>query len=196
MAARLAQANLVTQADFNNKLSDLYRKIFSNKTKDLVIKNGLKKLKTFDSRYFFEDDGIQNYFIFQAIHKYFKTVSADNDTILLWRSKGFSNQSNKATTTPNKLLNSSLDYVGSRLKVNFTGDSLKQERLDFRYWKIVNIYIVNEINKSVRISSYPTLENYLFGAVKLLKHVNIDQYEYSWYGTEFDRKGIFQLLIK
>ena len=196
MAARLAQANLVTQADFNNKLSDLYRKIFSNKTKDLVIKNGLKKLKTFDSRYFFEDDGIQNYFIFQAIHKYFKTVSADNDTILLWRSKGFSDQSNKATTTPNKLLNSSLDYVGSRLKVNFTGDSLKQERLDFRYWKIVNIYIVYEINKSVRISSYPTLENYLFGAVKLLKHVNIDQYEYSWYGIEFDRKGIFQLLIK
>ena len=196
MAARLAQANLVTQADFNNKLSDLYRKIFSNKTKDLVIKNGLKKLKTFDSRYFFEDDGIQSHFIFQAIHKYFKTVSADNDTILLWRSKGFSDQSNKATTTPNKLLNSSLDYVGSRLKVNFTGDSLKQERLDFRYWKIVNIYIVYEINKSVRISSYPTLENYLFGAVKLLKHVNIDQYEYSWYGIEFDRKGIFQLLIK
>ena len=33
--------------------------------------------------------------------------------------------------------------------------------------KIVNIYIVYEIEKSVNISRDPTLENYLFGAVKL-----------------------------
>ena len=48
-AARLAQADLVTKADFDNKLTDLNRKNFSNKTKDLGIKNGLKKLKKFDS---------------------------------------------------------------------------------------------------------------------------------------------------
>ena len=146
LAARLAQANLVTQADFDNKLSDLNRKIVSNKTKDLVIKNELKKLKTFNSSYFlgksyFEDDGIQNYLIFQPKHRYFKIVSADNDTILSWRSKGLSSQSIKEPTAPNKLLNPSLDHVGSRIKVNFIGDCLKQERLDFRHWKIVNIYI-------------------------------------------------------
>ena len=45
--------------------------------------------------------------------------------------------------------------------------------------------------KSVNISSYPMLENCLFGAVKLTKHVNVDQYKYSDYGIGFDRKGFF-----
>ena len=48
-AARLAQANLVTNTDFDNKLSNLNKNITSNKTKDLLAENELKKLKTFDS---------------------------------------------------------------------------------------------------------------------------------------------------
>ena len=44
-AARLAQADFVTKADFDNKLLDLNRKIVSNKTKHLIIENELKKLK-------------------------------------------------------------------------------------------------------------------------------------------------------
>ena len=35
------------------------------------------------------------------------------------------------------------------------------------------------------------MENCLFGAVTLTKHVNIDKYGYSGYGIEFDRKGSF-----
>ena len=59
--ARLAQANLVTKATFDDKLSNLNRKITSNKTKHVLVKNELKKLKTFDSGYFicknyFEED--------------------------------------------------------------------------------------------------------------------------------------------
>ena len=43
---------------------------------------------------------------------------------------------------------------------------------------MVNIYIVYEIN-DFSISSYPTLENCLFGAVKLTKHPEIGKYKYS-----------------
>ena len=50
------------------------------------------------------------------------------------------------------------------------------------------MYIVYEIERSVNISSYPTLENCLFGAVK---YVDIDLYKYFWYGIGFDRKGFF-----
>ena len=39
------------------------------------------------------------------------------------------------------------------------------------------------------ISTYPTLENCLFGAVSLTKNADIDQYKYSGYGIGFDRKG-------
>ena len=59
--------------------------------------------------------------------------------------------------------------------------------------KIVNIYIVYEIEKSVNISRDPTLENYLFGTVKLTKHIDIDRYKYSGYGIGFDRKGCFSI---
>ena len=48
----MAQANLVTKTDFDAKLSGLNKKITENKTKDLLVENELKKLKTFDSSYF------------------------------------------------------------------------------------------------------------------------------------------------
>ena len=106
-----------------------------------------------------------------------------------------SDQSIKAPSTQNKLFNPSLDYVGSRIKVIFNRDCLKQERLDFRYGKTINIYIVYEINKIVNISSYPVLENCLFGTVKLTKHVDIDQYKYSGYGIDMIEKDFFQSVI-
>ena len=50
--AKLAQAHLVAKTDFDAKLSSLNRKITQNKTKYLLVENELKKLKTFDSKYF------------------------------------------------------------------------------------------------------------------------------------------------
>ena len=38
-AARLAQANLVTKADFDNELTNLNKKTNSNKTKHVLVKN-------------------------------------------------------------------------------------------------------------------------------------------------------------
>ena len=66
------QANLITKTNFDTKLSSLNRKITSNKAKHLLTENELKKLKTFDSIYFrgkshFEDDGAQNWLVFQPI---------------------------------------------------------------------------------------------------------------------------------
>ena len=68
---------------------------------------------------------------------------------------------------------------------------LKQGKITFNHGKIVNIYIAYEMEKSLNISSYPTLENCLFGGVKLTKYVDIDKYKYSGYGTGFDRKGFY-----
>ena len=92
LAARLAQANLVTETDFDDKLINLNRKITSKKTKHLLVENQLKKIETFDSicfsgRSYFEDDGTQNDLVFQPIQRYFKTVSANDSNILSWKSK-------------------------------------------------------------------------------------------------------------
>ena len=42
--ARLAQTNLITKTDFDTRLQSLNKRITSNKTKYLLIENGLKKL--------------------------------------------------------------------------------------------------------------------------------------------------------
>ena len=70
-AARVAQANLLRKTDFDDKLKNLNKKVNSNKTNHLIVQNEFKKLETFDIIYFrgkshFEDDGTQNYLIFQT----------------------------------------------------------------------------------------------------------------------------------
>ena len=102
-----------------------------------------------------------------------------------------SDESIKAPDTPNKILNPSQNDVVTNARVRFNGDCLKQEKVTFNHGKIINIYIVYETGKSVNISNYPTLENCLFGAVKLTKHVDVDQYKYSGYAIGFDRKWFF-----
>ena len=71
----------------------------------------------------------------------------------------------KPPTTSNKMLNPSLDYLGTKTRLKFNGNRLKQEKITFNHGKIANIHIVYKIETSVNISSYPTLENCLFGAV-------------------------------
>ena len=55
----------MTKTDFDAKLSSLNKKISSNKTKHLRVKNELKMVKNIDSSYFIrkghiEEDGTQN----------------------------------------------------------------------------------------------------------------------------------------
>ena len=76
----LAQASLVTKTKFDDKLSNLNRKITKIKTHHLLVQNELKKLQTFDSSYFigknyFENNGTQNYLVFQPLNKYFKLIN-------------------------------------------------------------------------------------------------------------------------
>ena len=126
----------------------------------------MKKLETFDSIYFrgkshFEDNGTQNYLVFQTVSRHFKTISANGSNILSRKSKRLSDESIKPPSTSNKMLNTSLNYVGIKTKVEFKGDCLKQDKISSDHGKVVNIYIVYEINKNFNISSYPTLENCL-----------------------------------
>ena len=99
--ARLAQANVITKTDFDTKLSGLNKKINSNKTKHLLVENELKKFKKFDAAYFrvktyFEEDGTQNYLVFQAVHKYFRKTG---NKVSSWKSKGLSDEKIISTTT-------------------------------------------------------------------------------------------------
>ena len=128
-------------------------------------------METFDSSYFrskghFENDGTQNYLVLQTPYRYFKRCSNTNNQILSWKSKGLYDESIKRPSATNKILNLLLDYVGTKTRVEFKGSCLKQDKIPFDHGKIVNSYIVYEINRNFKIDSYPTLENFLLGAVK------------------------------
>ena len=87
---------MITKTDFDVKLLCLNRKITQNKTKHLLVENELNKLKTFDSSYFigknhFDEDGTQNYLVFQLLSKYFKLIT-NTLSILSWQFKGLSTE--------------------------------------------------------------------------------------------------------
>ena len=57
--------------------------------------------------------------------------------------------------------------------------------------KIVNIYIVYELDASSSHVNDPTLKNCLFSTLTLTKNTDIDKYGYSGYGIGFDRRSRF-----
>ena len=82
-----------------------------------------------------------------------------------------------------------LSNYGSKIRVKLNRNYLKQGKITYTHRKTVYIYTVYVISKNVNISSYPTLENCLFGAVSLTKNNHIGKHKYSGYGIGFDRKG-------
>ena len=152
----------------------------------------MNKAKTFDLSYFigkshFSEDGTQNYLVFQPMSKCFKLIT-NTSSILSWQSKGLSTENIDPPTTS---LSPSINYVGNKIRVKFTGSCLKQPKISYTHGKVVNIYIVYELGASSSNVNDPTLKKCLFGAVSLTKNADIDKYGHSGYGIGFDRRSSF-----
>ena len=140
-----------------------------------------------------EEDGTQNYLVFQPIFRYFKinTINTAN-YVLSWKSKGLSDETIKPPTTSNNSLTPTINYYyPNKIRVKFTGRCLKQDKVIFNHGKVVNIYIIYELGASTSSDSDPTIKNCLFGAVTLTENTDINKYKYSGYGTRFDRRSSF-----
>ena len=114
-----------------------------------------------------------------------------------WKSERLSEERiNSIKTSDYKITPYLSFYDTNKIKVKFDGGCLKQDEGTLLHGGIVNIYIVYEITVNFNISSYLSLENCLFGAVKLTKNADIDQYGYSGHGTGFDRHGSFSFAME
>ena len=197
--ARLtAQADLIRKPEFDFKLKGISDRVTKNKTKPLLVENELKKLEKFDAanirgKSHFEEDGTQNYLVFQPTYRYFRRIigTGSGNYIYFWTSIGLSDQRLHSNTASNYKITPELSYYGTKIRLEFNGSCLKQDKVTYNHGKIVNIYIVYEISKNYSISTYPTLENCLFGAVSLTKYADIDQYKYSGHDIRFHRQGEF-----
>ena len=164
--ARIAQANLITKTDFDAKLSSVNKKITSTKTKHLLVKNELNKVKIFDLSYFigkshFEEDGTQYCLVFQPIVRYFKVNTFTNtDYTSSWKSKGLSVESIKPPTASDNSLTPTLNYYDElKMGVKVTRSSLKQSKFTHTHKTLVNICIVYELGASTSNDNDPKLKN-------------------------------------
>ena len=193
-----AQTVLIKKTDFDSKLNGISDRVTKNKTKYLLTENELKKLQKCDAAYFrgkshFEEDVTQNYLIFKPMCRYFKRIACvgGGNYIYFWKSKSLSGERLDSFRASNHKIIPELSFYGTKSKVEFNGNCLKQDKVTYNHGKIVNIYNVYEISQNYSISSYPTLENCLFRAVSLTKNGDIGKYKDSGYGIGFDRHGEF-----
>ena len=116
----------------------------------------------------------------------YKNFESTNNKISSWESKGLSSE--KITSYNNRVPELVLD--NARIKLRFTGVPLKQDKVTYNQGPIVNIYTVYRlIFNSVDFGL--TVQNCLFGAVKLTKGADISKNKYSGYGIGFDSKESF-----
>ena len=127
------------------------------------------------------------------MYRYFKKIAGvgNGSYIYYWKSKGSRDEKTNSVKTSDHSITPNLSYYGTKTRVEFNGSCLKQDSVTFNHGKVVNIYIVYEISKSINISDYPTLENCIFGEVTLTKNADIDKYKYSGHRIGFDRHGSF-----
>ena len=141
-----------------------------------------------DKKYF-EEDGTQNYLVFQPISRYFRI---NGKYILSWKSKGLSDETIMPYSTSDNSLTPLIDYYGTKIRLRFNKSCLKQpNNLTYDYGHKVNVYIVYELGASSSSSSGSTVKNCLFGAVTFTKNANIEKHGYSGFGTGFDTRSSF-----
>ena len=103
----------------------------------------MKKLKTLDSIYFrgksrFEEDGTQNYLVFQPMHRQFKRV-VNYHYISEWKSKELFDESIKSYSALHIFFNPSLNYLGAKIRVGVSGSCLKQDKITYTILTSINI---------------------------------------------------------
>ena len=177
-------------------MSGINRKITKNETDHFLVQNEFKKLQTFDSSYFigknyFEEDGTQNYLVFQPVSRYYKII-ANTKFISSWESKGLSNKTITPYATSDNSLTQLIGHYDVKIRLKFNKSCLKQSsKLTYSYGNRVNVYIVHELGASVSNDDDPTIKNRIFGTVTLTKNADIEKYGYSGFGIGFDRRSSF-----
>ena len=185
---------MVTKTDSDAKLKDISDRVTNNKSKDLLFDNELNKLKKFAAAYFrgkqfFGTDGLQNFLVFRPTSKFLKRTNGSLK-ISEFKSEEIHDEVIK---TPNNTLALEMGPERRNMHLKFDGSCLKTTEKYFYFLTLIefNIYIVYELNSNLNNFDL-TLENCLFGAVKLTKNADIEKYNIIFYNILVLGKGFIQ----
>ena len=183
MNSRLKKVN--DKADKNS--SDILSDESKVKQKEDRIDDLEREASYFKGKDHYKD---QSYLLFQPKSASF-TRSGGN--ISNWKTAGVHNNNNinlSAVANSSGVVPELLNQ-NNRLGVTFAGNLLKQTRIAYIDGTIIHVYIVHKLRKRTNNNPDMSLENSLFGAVKITKNINTSEYNYSGYGISFDANGSF-----
>ena len=113
----------------------------------MLVQNDVKKLKTFDLIYLkdkshFEENGTQNYLVFQPIQRCFKRIVGvgNGNYIYYWKSKRLSDERINCIKISDYGIIPYLSYYDTnKIRVKFDGGCLKQDLGSLFHGGIVNV---------------------------------------------------------
>ena len=200
--------SLITKTDFDAKLKTISDIVTNNKTKDLLLDNELKKLKTLvDSTAKIKFDEVQKensfnrgffYYLQQSYLVYHCKMGSFQFTagkISTWKSTGIFNylgNSNMNVVGDSKSVLPELKNDG-RMHVSLSGNYFQQNKVIIpNNNNVINIHCVYKIDPiaSTRDDTF-TVQNALFGAMEITKNADTSKYNYKGYGICFDEGGTF-----
>ena len=77
------------------------------------------------------------------MYRYFEQIAGigNGSYIYYWQSKGLSDERLNSITASNYSVTPKLSYCDTKIRVEFFGSCLKQDKVTFNRGKVVNIYI-------------------------------------------------------
>ena len=88
-------------------------------------------LSYFKGKSYFDEDGSQNYLVFQSMLEYFTINNSIGLTKL--KSKGLSNESHEVISTSNYSLIPSLNYYEDKSRLKFRGSIFQQKTITYNH---------------------------------------------------------------
>ena len=199
---------MITKTDFDAKLKDISDRVTNNKSKDLLLDNELKKLKTLvgsSAKIKFDEVQKENsfnrgffYYLQQSCLVYDCKMGSFQFTagkISTWKSTGIFNylgNSNMNAVGHSKSVLPELKNDG-RMHISLSGNHFQQNKLIIpNNNNVINIYCVYKIDSiaSTRDDTF-TVQNALFGAMEITKNADSSKYNYKGYGICFEEGETF-----
>ena len=154
-------------------------------TKDLI-----NEYSILDGAKYFNSGILQNYFVFIPAKKYIKCFSGTT-RIYSWKWNGMSEENIENITKSDS--NFAPIFVNHFLwpDLSFNGHCLTNNNIPISK-RVINLHIFYILNPWLRNSNTDfTLNDSLFGSVKVTKDGNLVKYNYSSYGIGFDPRSQF-----
>ena len=204
--------SLITKTDFDAKLKNISDRVTNNKSKDLLLDNELKRLKTLvGSSAKIKLDEVQKEISFvrgfisytqNSNSVYECKVSSMKPSfygILEWKPKDIYHNSNKNVLNSvqnTKNVAPDIKNINGQLYVSFNGNYFEQDPITIPN-NVINVYVVYKLDpiSSTRNTDY-TIQNALFGAMKITKNTDSSKNNYKGYGLCFDEGGEFSHTVK